>query len=191
MQLVLASSSSHRKALLARLRLDFVTANPAIDETPIAGESATQLANRLALTKARAVADIYPDALIIGSDQVAVVEGQICGKPGTVANAQAQLEAASGKPVDFLTSLCLYNSRNENYQLELVPFQVVFRELSPAQIQRYIELDNPLDCAGSFKWEQTGIALMKGMQGNDITSLQGLPLIALTDMLLREGVCVL
>ncbi len=188
MQLVLASTSSYRKALLDRLRLNFVTANPSIDETPLAGEPPEQLAKRLALAKAKAVADSYPDALIIGSDQVAVVQGQILGKPGTRDGAQAQLEAASGKNVCFLTSLCLYNSRSKNYQLGLIPFQVVFRDLSQSQIRRYIELDNPLDCAGSFKWEQTGIVLFKSMQGSDVTSLQGLPLITLTDMLLREGV---
>lgn len=191
MQLVLASSSSYRKALLDRLKLDFVTINPAIDETPFAGEYPEQLAKRLALAKALAAADSYPNGLVIGSDQVAVIEGKILGKPGTFANAQAQLEDASGKSVHFLTSLCLYNSRTKNYQLELVPFQVIFRDLSPGQIQRYIELDSPLDCAGSFKWEQTGIALFKSMQGSDVTSLQGLPLITLTDMLLREGVSVL
>ncbi len=190
-QLILASSSTYRKDLLNRLKLDFLVANPAVDEAVRTGESPEQLVKRLALTKAKVVADNYENSLIIGCDQIALVADQILGKPYTVANAQAQLEASSGKEVKFLTGICLYNSNNGNYQLEVIPFKVIFRTLSPKQISNYIKLDEPLLCAGSFKWEQAGIALFKSMHGNDISSLQGLPLITLTDMLLKEGISVL
>jgi len=191
MQLVLASSSPYRRELLQRLHLPFECRSPDIDETPLAGETAEQLVKRLSLEKARKVAEEFPDALIIGSDQAAVLEGTILGKPGSAKKALTQLRDANGKTVQFLTGLSLFNSCTGNYQLDTVPFEVQFRALSDEALKRYIELDMPLDCAGSFKWEQLGIALFSAMQGDDVTSLQGLPLIRLIDMLDAEGVKVL
>ena len=191
MQLVLASSSSYRKELLSRLPLSFECFSPDIDETPNTGESARQLVTRLSLEKAKKVAELYPDALIIGSDQAAVLEGQILGKPGSVQKALTQLRAANGKKLEFLTGLCLYNAATGQYQLDSIPFEVSFRELSDESLKRYIELEMPLNCAGSFKWEKLGIALFSKMQGEDVTALQGLPLIRLIAMLEKEGIAVL
>ena len=191
MQLVLASSSSYRKELLSRLPLSFECFSPDIDETPNTGESARQLVTRLSLEKAKKVAELYPDALIIGSDQAAVLEGQILGRPGSVQKALTQLRAANGKKLEFLTGLCLYNAATGQYQLDSIPFEVSFRELSDESLKRYIELEMPLNCAGSFKWEKLGIALFSKMQGEDVTALQGLPLIRLIAMLEKEGMAVL
>ncbi len=191
MQLILASSSRYRKELLERLHLPFECYSPDIDETPISGETAEQLVKRLALEKARKVAEQFQDSLIIGSDQAAVLGDKILGKPGSAKKALSQLREANGKTVKFLTGLCLYNSHTGRHQLDMVPFEVQFRSLSDEALKRYIELDMPLDCAGSFKWEQMGIALFSAMSGNDVSSLQGLPLIRLIDMLDTEGVKVL
>lgn len=191
MQLLLASSSSYRKALLERLHLTFQCASPEIDETPKPNETAEHLVKRLALEKARKIASLYPNALIIGSDQAAVLDGAIIGKPHTVENAVKQLQQANGKTLQLMTGLCLYNSHTEKYQLDMVPFAVNMRCLSDEALRRYVALDKPLDCAGSFKWEQLGIALFSSMQGDDVTALQGLPLIRLIDMLQEEGVMVL
>lgn len=191
MQLLLASSSSYRKALLERLHLTFQCASPEIDETPKPNETAEHLVKRLAFEKARKIASLYPNALIIGSDQAAVLDGAIIGKPHTVENAVKQLQQANGKTLQLMTGLCLYNSHTEKYQLDMVPFAVNMRCLSDEALRRYVALDKPLDCAGSFKWEQLGIALFSSMQGDDVTALQGLPLIRLIDMLQEEGVMVL
>jgi 7-methyl-GTP pyrophosphatase len=191
MQLVLASSSPYRKELLQRLHLPFECNSPDIDETPFPGETAEQLVKRLSLEKAQKVAEQFPDSLIIGSDQAAVLDDRILGKPGSAKKALTQLREANGKAVKFMTGLCLYNSRTRNHQLDMVPFDVQFRTLSDEALKHYIELDMPLDCAGSFKWEQLGIALFSAMRGEDVTSLQGLPLIRLIDMLQTEGVRVL
>jgi len=191
MQIILASSSIYRKALLQRLQLDFITANPSVDETPLQNETPLDLAARLSLLKAQALAQQYPNALIIGSDQVAVLEGQILGKPGTSDRAEQQLKQASGKCVEFLTGLCLYQSEDHSYQLDVIPYQVCFRQLSPSQIKQYVALEQPLDCAGSFKWEKLGIALFSNMQGDDVTALEGLPLIRLVDMLAQAGFAVI
>lgn len=191
MQLILASSSSYRKALLERLHLAFQCVSPDIDETPKPNETAEQLVKRLALEKARKIASFYPDALIIGSDQAAVLDGAIVGKPHTVENAVKQLQQANGKTLQLMTGLCLYNGHTGIYQLDMVPFTVNMRSLSDEALRRYVELDQPLDCAGSFKWEQLGIALFSAMRGDDVTALQGLPLIRLIDMLQEEGVMVL
>jgi len=195
MQLVLASSSRYRKTLLERLKLPFECCSPDIDETPLATdgiqESAEQLVKRLALQKARKIAEQYPSALIIGSDQAAVLEGEILGKPGSAKKALAQLRNANGKSLQLMTGLCLFNSANGSYQLDMVPYEVQLRSLGDHALKRYIELDMPVDCAGSFKWEQLGIALFSSMKGSDVTSLQGLPLIRLIDMLNAEGVAVL
>jgi len=191
MQLILASSSNYRKELLQRLHLPFECYSPDIDETPLANETAEQLVKRLSLEKARKVAEQSPDSLIIGSDQAAVLDTNILGKPGSAKKALMQLRNVNGKTLQLMTGLCLLNTRTGNYQLEMVPFEVQFRTLSDEALKRYIELDMPLDCAGSFKWEQLGIALFCAMRGEDVTSLQGLPLIRLIDMLEVEGVRVL
>jgi len=191
MQLVLASSSPYRRELLHRLHLPFECCSPDIDETPLPQENAEQLVKRLAMEKAQKVAEQFPDSLIIGSDQAAVLEGHILSKPGSAKKALAQLRNANGKTLQLMTGLCLFNSCTGSYQLDMVPFEVEFRALSDEALKRYIELDMPLDCAGSFKWEQLGIALFSAMRGEDVTSLQGLPLIRLIDMLGAEGVKVL
>ncbi len=187
MQIILASSSIYRKALLERLPIVFSTAKPSVDETPLKDENPRQLATRLALEKARCIAKNNPESLIIGSDQVAVVEGKIVGKPGNRENAIQQLLSATGKSVVFLTGLCLYDSQNETYQVDTIPFKVFFRELSKSEIENYVDIEQPFDCAGSFKWEKLGIALFKKMEGDDVTALEGLPLIRLIDMLKQAG----
>lgn len=189
--LILASTSPFRRELLQRLGLPFDTAAPDADETPLAGESPEALVARLAEAKARVVARQFPDALIIGSDQVAMLDGNILGKPGDHAKAVQQLRAASGRQVDFLTGLCLLNSRSGRCQVRVEPFSVVFRALSDAQIEHYLRHDTPYQCAGSFKSEGLGIALFERMQGNDPNALIGLPLITLTELLRNEGVDVL
>ncbi len=188
MQIVLASSSPYRKRLLARLNIEFETIAPEVDETPLENEAPETLALRLATEKALAVAKQYPDALIIASDQVAVLDGQVLGKPGTVVRARQQLTMASGKQLDFLTAVHLYNTASGSGQSRVVPYSVVFRDLPEDMVNRYIEQDQPLDCAGSFKWESLGIALFSRMSGDDVTALEGLPLICLVDMLANEGV---
>jgi len=186
-QLVLASTSLYRKALLERLELPFETAKPEVDETPQPGEPPTTTAERLALAKARAVADRYPDALIIGSDQVAYCGDQIYGKPGTIERAIAQLQAMRGKSIFFHTALCLFDSQNGSHQLEAVSTEARFRELSDAEIERYVRRELPLDCAGSAKSEGLGISLLEYMRGDDPNALIGLPLIALCRMLRQAG----
>jgi len=189
--LVLASTSPYRKTLLERLHLPFVTAAPDIDETAHSNEPAEALVTRLAESKARAIADQYPDALIIGSDQVAVIDGSILGKPGNHETAAQQLRNASGRQVTFLTGLCLFNTQTQQAHISLVPFIVEFRELQEAQIQFYLTQEKPYDCAGSFKSEGFGISLCKSMKGDDPNSLIGLPLIELIRLLTNEGVDVL
>ena len=186
--LVLASSSPYRRELLERLRLPFTWSAPAIDETRHPQESAERLVRRLALEKAQALATLHPNHLIIGSDQVAVLGEQILGKPHGFERARSQLLAASGTSVSFLTGLALLNSTTGNYQVDCVPFTVHFRELDDARISRYLEAEQPYDCAGSFKAEGLGVSLFRATEGSDATSLVGLPLIRLVDMLLAEGV---
>jgi len=189
--LILASTSPFRKALLEKLQVPFETASPHIDESARPDEAPAQLVTRLAEEKAKAVANNYPDALIIGSDQVAVIDDEIMGKPGNHANAIAQLSRASGKRVTFLTSLCLYNSKSQRSQVEVVPFSVVFRELSQTQIEHYLQREQPYNCAGSFKSEGLGIALFERLEGDDPNSLIGLPLIRLIRMLENEAFSIL
>lgn len=190
-KLVLASTSPFRRELLGKLGLEFSTAAPDVDETPQPGESARALVKRLAEAKARAVATEHPDALIIGSDQVAVLEEQILGKPGGHARATQQLAAASGKAVTFLTGLCLFNSAANRAQTIVEPFNVRFRDLTKMQIENYLRREQPYNCAGSFKSEGLGIALFHRLEGDDPNALIGLPLIRLTEMLQAEGVDVL
>jgi septum formation protein len=189
--LILASTSIYRKELLARLGLPFVTAAPQVDETPLNDETPEQLVTRLAEAKARAVAGQYPNDLIIGSDQVAVIAGNIIGKPGDHERAAAQLRAASGKRLEFLTGLCLLNSGGGFAQTEVVPYAVIFRPLSDRQIADYLRREQPYHCAGSFKSEGLGIALCERFEGEDPTALIGLPLMRLTRMLEQEGVKVI
>ena len=186
--LLLASSSPYRRELLARLRLPFACSSPDIDESHRPGESAIDLVQRLAMEKAQALASEFPEHLIIGSDQVAVLDGQILGKPHTFERAQAQLSAASGASVTFLTGLTLLNSSTGQYQVDCVPFTVHMRQLDQASITRYLHAEQPYDCAGSFKAEGLGVSLFQATEGSDASSLIGLPLIRLVDMLIKEGV---
>ncbi len=186
--LLLASSSRYRQELLSRLRLPFDSCAPEIDESALPGESAEHLVRRLAERKASALATRYPDSLIIGSDQVAVLNQDILGKPHTFERAKQQLLAASGGSVRFFTGLALLDSMNGKLQVACVPFTVHFRTLDEARIERYLKAEQPYDCAGSFKAEGLGISLFRATEGEDVTSLVGLPLIRLVDMLLNAGV---
>lgn len=189
--LVLASSSPYRRRLLRRLQIPFVHAAPDIDETPLPGEAAPALVRRLAEAKARALAPRFPAHLLIGSDQVAVVDDRILGKPGDKARAVEQLRLASGRAVTFLTGLCLWDSRSGVGIVDCVPFTVHFRELTEAEIHAYLDTDLPFDCAGSFRSEELGVALFARTEGEDPTAIEGLPLIRLTGMLRAAGICVL
>lgn len=188
MKLILASTSPYRRTLLERLAIPFDTASPQTNETALAGETPPMTANRLAADKARAVAARFPDALVIGSDQVAHIGDMVFGKPGTVERAIEQLHYMSGKTITFHTALALLNTRNGNLQVASVPTHVRFRTLSDAEIIRYVEKERPLDCAGSAKSEALGITLLESLSGDDPTALVGLPLIALSRMLRREGI---
>ena len=187
MNLVLASTSAYRRMLLERLQLPFSTDRPETDETPLPGELPAATAERLAAEKARAVAARWPDALIIGSDQVACLGNEIFGKPGTEERAIVQLQRMRGQTVTFHTALAVLNTRSGRLQVEGVPTQVRFRSLSDDEIRRYVAKERPLDCAGSAKSEGLGIALLEAMPGDDPTALIGLPLIALARMLRAEG----
>lgn len=186
--LILASSSPFRRELLQKLTLPFDCHSPDIDETRKPEESPYQLVERLALEKAQAVSNDYPGALIIGSDQVAVLGNTIMTKPHTHENAVKQLKASSGQTVTFLTSLCLLNSETGQHHVGVFPYKVEFLTLSGPQIESYLKKEQPYQCAGSFKSEGLGITLFKRFEGDDPNSLIGLPLIGLVDMLRREGV---
>jgi septum formation protein len=184
---VLASTSPFRRELLARLRIPFETAMPEIDESALPGEAPAATAQRLAEAKARAVVQHYPDALIIGSDQVAANGSERFGKPGTRENAAAQLRLMSGKEVVFHTGLCLLNSATHRMQVCCVDTHVGFRKLNDAEIESYLDQEDALNCAGSAKSEGLGISLLSYLRGDDPNALIGLPLIALCDMLRAEG----
>lgn len=186
-RLVLASTSPYRRTLLERLGLPFETADPQCDETRLPAETAPQLVTRLSELKARAVGLRYPDALIIGSDQVAVVDNRIVGKPGSHARAAEQLRACSGQQVDFLTGICLLDSASDAAQVDLINFNVRFRVLDDRQIRNYLRAEQPYNCACSFKAEGLGISLVEAMQGDDPNALIGLPLIRLVDFLIQAG----
>ncbi len=188
MQLVLASTSRYRRELLSRLTIPFQVAAPDVDETPLPGESPSQTALRLAEVKARAVAARFPDSLIIGSDQVLMLNSEQLGKPGNFENAFAQLKQMQGHAMVFHTALCLLNSRTGNVQLRDIPTVVHIRPLTDAQIESYLIKETPYDCAGSARSEGLGIALISRYDTPDPTALIGLPLIALTEMLREEGV---
>lgn len=191
MKLVLASTSRYRRELLSRLQLPFEVAAPDVDETPLPGESPAKTAFRLSVLKVQAVAQQYPDALIIGSDQVLMLDEEQLGKPGNYDNAFAQLKKMSGKSMVFHTALTLLNSGKMHLQTRDVQTVVYIRNLSDAQIASYLKKEEPYDCAGSAKSESLGIALMERMETTDPTALIGLPLIALTEMLMNEDVDVL
>ncbi len=189
--LILGSTSPYRRELLQRLSVPFTTAAPDIDETRLPAESPADMVKRLSLGKAKAVAATHTDALIIGSDQCAVLREEVMGKPGTHANAVSQLRKASGQTVTFLTGLCLYDSRDNSYQLDIVPFEVDFRTLTETEIENYLLKDQPYNCAGSFRSESLGVTLFKRMRGDDPSALIGLPLIRLSQMLRQAGVDLL
>lgn len=189
--LILASSSPYRRELLERLQLPFSVLSPDIDETPLAGELPEQTALRLAQAKALKVADMHPDALIIGCDQVATLDGLQLGKPLNHENAVRQLTLMRGRSVIFHSALCLYNAANQHMQTDVVPYTVTFRDLSNAQIENYLRREQPYQCAGSAKSEGLGIAIIAAMQGDDPNALIGLPLIRLIDMLNNQGVAII
>ena len=189
-RLVLASTSKYRKALLERLGLAFEAAAPGVGEEPLAGEAPQDTALRLSILKARALAARFDDALIIGSDQVAASGTTRLDKPGDHATALRQLRSLSGKAADFHTAVALLDARSGEIQSRVVPCRVVFRTLDERRIESYLRREQPYDCAGSAKSEGLGIALIARMETDDPTSLIGLPLIALTEMLERAGLPV-
>jgi len=189
--LVLASTSIYRSELLSTLQIPFLTAAPNVDETPLLGETAQQTALRLSQLKARAVINAHPAALIIGSDQVALLDGQQIGKPITHENAVRQLRAMRGQTISFYTALTLLNAITGQFESELIETKVSFRQLSDEEIERYLIKEQPYHCAGSAKSEGLGIALISRIEGNDPNALIGLPLIALVTMLKNQGVNVI
>tara|TARA_R110001606_G_scaffold99559_1_gene219518 strand:- start:122 stop:724 length:603 start_codon:yes stop_codon:yes gene_type:complete len=193
-KLILGSSSPYRKALLERLRIPFECHSPNIDESPFTLESAVDLVKRLSIAKAYAVHlerqqnNKGSNDLIISSDQIAVLNNQILGKPHTEENAINQLSSFSGKKVSFLTGLCVFNQQDQSYRYTLDEYHVHFRALTLKEITQYVSLEQPLDCAGSFKCEGLGICLFEKMEGDDPNSLIGLPLISLSKLLRGMGV---
>ena len=188
--LVLGSTSRYRAELLRRIYGDFEQRSPGTDESPLPDETPRDRALRLAIAKARAAADGLDDALVIGSDQVAELSGVVLDKPGTRERAQAQLAASSGHEVHFHTALCLHDTRNGQDRVHVDHTVVMFRTLSMAEIDRYIEREQPLDCAGSFKCEGLGISLFERIDNEDPSALIGLPLIALARMLREAGMAL-
>ena len=190
-RLVLASSSPYRREILAKLGLPFETASPHIDETPFPGETPSQLSLRLAEAKARALRQAFPAHLIIGSDQVAMLDSAQLGKPGNAGQTAAQLRAASGKRVEFFTSVCVLDSATGEAGLATDRTVVQFRELTDRQIDCYVAKERPFDCAGGFKSESLGVALLTKLETNDPNALVGLPLIGLVGLLERFGLDIL
>ena len=188
--LILASSSIYRRKLLARLDLPFSVKAPQVDETAYPGETALALTERLALAKAQTIAAQHANSLVIGSDQVAVFEQHILGKPGVHAKAVEQLRTISGKAVTFYTGLCLYDSASGRHYKQVVTCQVCFRVLSDELIERYLQKEKPYQCAGSFKSERLGIALLSRLDSEDPNALIGLPLIKLVGMLAQENIII-
>jgi len=188
--LILGSTSRYRRELLTRLQLPFQVAAPDVDETPLPGEAPATLARRLALAKARVVAQQFPEAVVIGSDQVADLAGIPLGKPGNHARATVQLQRMRGQTVVFQTAVAVVCVATGFEQLELAPVQVRFRDLSDAEIETYLQLEQPYDCAGSAKSEGLGIALLESIDSDDPTALVGLPLIRTCKMLRAAGIRV-
>ncbi|MFV2060659.1 MAG: nucleoside triphosphate pyrophosphatase [Gammaproteobacteria bacterium] len=189
--IILASTSPYRKEILNKLQIPFLTCAPDIDEQAIENEKPEELVQRLAIEKAHACVDKSDNALIIGSDQVAVIDNEIIGKPHNHENALKQLQKASGKKVTFLTGLCLLNTKTKQHQVDVVPFKVLFRDLSESQIENYLLKEQPYNSAGSFKSEGLGICLFEKLIGDDPNTLIGLPLIRLTKMLEQENFNIL
>jgi len=189
--LVLGSTSPFRKTILEKLQLPFHCAKPNVDETEEQNELPQALVERLAIQKAKAVMVEYPSALIIGSDQVAVCEGEILGKPHTFDNAVIQLSKFSGKSITFYTGLCVFDSENDKTVSLVEPFVVHFNELSQEEIKNYLNAEQPYNCAGSFKSEGLGICLFSKLEGDDPNTLIGLPLIKLVALLKQHGIDVL
>ena len=186
--LILGSTSVYRRELLARLRLPFEVHAPDVDETPLPGEAPAALAQRLALAKAHAVSRLYPNAVVIGSDQVADLDGQPIGKPGTHERAVAQLRSMSGRSVVFQTAVAVVCTRGAYSGAALVPVKVRFRVLSNEEIESYLRAEQPYDCAGSVKSEALGIALLDSISSDDPTALVGLPLIRTCALLRAAGI---
>ncbi len=186
--LVLASTSRYRHELLARLRLPFEAVAPQVDESAAAGETPAALALRLALAKAHAVAALHPQAVVIGADQVCDLDGAALGKPGTHECAVAQLRRLSGRTVVFHTAVAVVRADAGFEQAQLAPVRVTFRDLAEAEIERYLRLEEPYDCAGSAKCEALGIALLAAVESDDPTALIGLPLIRTAQMLRQAGI---
>lgn len=191
MKLVLASTSAYRKILLSKLAIPFDCIAPDIDETPFNGESAQSLVKRLAIAKAHAIGKNLDQGYVIGSDQVACLNGQIIGKPSDHTHAKKQLMAQSSKRLTFYTGLCLFDVAKQRTLSVVEPFEVEFRSITPAQIERYLKLEQPYDCAGSFKSEGLGIYLFSALHGRDPNSLIGLPLIALNELFISLGIDLL
>ena len=188
MDIVLASSSPYRRELLSRLGIPFDTLAPGVDESPMDGEAPRTMVARLARLKARSVASLRPRALIVGSDQVAVLDNRIMGKPGSHDANVRQLRLAGGRRVRFLTGIALLNAASGEMQCEVVEYGVHFRSLDETQAEAYVRAEKPYECAGGFRAEGLGVALFQRMEGEDPSALIGLPLIALVSMLRREGV---
>ncbi|MDZ7921734.1 Maf family nucleotide pyrophosphatase [Rhodoferax sp.] len=190
-KLILGSTSAYRRELLQRLRVPFGVAAPDVDETPLPHETPLALARRLALAKARAVAQQYPDCVVIGSDQVADLDGEPLGKPGTHERAVAQLQKMRGKTVVFQTAVAVVCQASGFQQEDVAPVRVVFRDLSDAEIENYLRAETPYDCAGSAKSEGLGIALLESIDNDDPSALVGLPLIRTSRMLRAAGIALL
>jgi len=188
--LILGSTSRYRHELLSRLRIAFTAERPDVDETPAPGEAPQALARRLALAKARDVARRHPQAVVIGSDQVADLDGEPLGKPGTHERAVAQLRRMSGQTVVFQTALAVVCKETGHEEVDLAPVRVVFRTLQDDEIERYLQFEQPYDCAGSAKSEGLGIALLERIDSDDPTALVGLPLIRTCRMIRAAGVVV-
>lgn len=189
--LILASSSIYRRELLQKLQIPFSAISPKIDETPLTGEKPHETALRLAKEKAKKIGELHPHALVIGCDQVATLDGEQLGKPGNHKNATEQLKKMRGREVTFYSALCLYNAATGNMQAENVLYLVRFRQLTDAQIENYLNKEQPYQCAGSAKSEGLGVALIERMLGEDPNALIGLPLIKLVSMLKNEDIHVL
>jgi septum formation protein len=191
MKLILASSSPYRRELLERLKIPFEVSAPDVDETPRSGETPSAMVERLSIEKAQKIAGGRPGTLVIGSDQVAVYNGAIVGKPHSHDKAVEQLRSASGRAVTLYTGLALVNADTRRIQIEVIPYRVTFRTLSDAQIESYLRKEQPYSCAGSVRSEGLGIALLEKFEGDDPNTLIGLPLIRLVRMLENEGIKII
>lgn len=190
-KLILASASRTRKQILAKLGVPFQSMAPDIDESPLDREPPVELVERLSIAKARKASQFYPKHLIIGSDQVALLDGEIIGKPRNREHAVQQLQSSSGKSVLLYSGVALLNSASGSLQADVLPYRVQMRELTEAMIQHYIDRDQPFDCCGSLRSEGLGIALLQKFDGSDPNILLGLPLIRLIDMLKKENFHIL